>query len=154
MSATTMISGFDGFGCLNFGSAGTPPYESEWRTVWRKSSVPRLRRRRRWASRAASARVSGSIARWSCCISSRDACMKSTSSGSGLRSVRAIASTPRSATSRRRISASTSSRNSFSRASNSSRWKRSASGSSALVARLALAALRRRAPSSAAVRPS
>ena len=32
--------------------------------------------------------------------------MKSTSSGSGLRSVRAIASTPRSATSRRRISAS------------------------------------------------
>ena len=39
-------------------------------------------------------------------ISSREACMKSTSSGSGLRSVLAIASTPRSATSRRRISAS------------------------------------------------
>ncbi len=49
------------------------------------------------------------MARWSASISSRDACMKSTSSGSGLRSVRAIASTPRSATRRRRISASTSS---------------------------------------------
>ena len=46
--------------------------------------------------------------------------MKSTSSGSGLRSVRAIASTPRSATSRRRISASTSSRSSRRRVSNSS----------------------------------
>ena len=59
MSATTMISGFDGRGRLNFGSAGTPPYDSEWRTVCRKSSVPRCRCRRRCASRAASARVSG-----------------------------------------------------------------------------------------------
>src|SRR4030095_7598509 len=42
----------------------------------------------------------------SAAISSRLACMKSTSSGSGLRSVRAMASTPRSATSRRRVSAS------------------------------------------------
>ena len=31
MSATTMISGFDGRGRLNFGSAGMPPYAIEWR---------------------------------------------------------------------------------------------------------------------------
>ena len=31
MSATTMISGFDGRGRLNFGSTGTPPYAIEWR---------------------------------------------------------------------------------------------------------------------------
>ena len=59
MSATTMISGFDGCGLRNFGSAGTPPYDSDARTVLRKSRLPRWRRRRRCASRAASERVSG-----------------------------------------------------------------------------------------------
>src|SRR5436853_81277 len=47
MSATTMISGRDGRGWRNLGSAGTPPYDSECRTVDRKSRWPRLRRRRR-----------------------------------------------------------------------------------------------------------
>ena len=41
MSATTMISGFDGCGFLNFGSAGTPPYDSDSRIVLRKSRCPR-----------------------------------------------------------------------------------------------------------------
>ena len=59
MSATTMISGRDGRGWRNLGSAGTPPYDNECRTVDRKSRWPRLRRRRRWARRAASARVNG-----------------------------------------------------------------------------------------------
>src|SRR3954447_24308301 len=59
MSATTITSGFDGWGLRNFGSAGTPPYDNEARTVLRKSRWPRLRRRRRCARRAASARVSG-----------------------------------------------------------------------------------------------
>src|SRR3954470_17926667 len=40
MSATTMISGFDGCGFLNLGSAGTPPYDSDSRIVLRKSRVP------------------------------------------------------------------------------------------------------------------
>ena len=59
MSAITKISGFDGRGYLNFGSAGTPPYESEWRTVLRKSSGPLRPWRRLRASRTASLRVSG-----------------------------------------------------------------------------------------------
>ncbi len=54
--------------------------------------------------------------------------MKSMSSGSGLRSVLAIASAPRSATSRRRISASISLRSASMRASYSSRARRSSSG--------------------------
>ena len=33
MSATTMISGFDGRGRLNLGSIGMPPYAIEWRIV-------------------------------------------------------------------------------------------------------------------------
>ena len=49
MSATTMISGRDGRGWRNLGSAGTPPYDSECRTVDRKSRWPRLRRFRRCA---------------------------------------------------------------------------------------------------------
>ena len=79
------------------------------------------------------------MARRSAAISSRVACMKSTSSGSGLRSVRAIASTPRSATRRRRISASISFRSWSMRISYSSCSRRSSSGVSGpggLLARL------------------
>ena len=56
--------------------------------------------------------------------------MKSTSSGNGLRNVRAIASTPRSATSRRRISASIISLKTLSRPSKSSRASRSSNAPS------------------------
>ena len=59
MSAMTKISGFDGRGYLNRGSAGTPPYDSEWRTVARKSSGPLRPCLRLRANRAASFRVSG-----------------------------------------------------------------------------------------------
>ena len=73
----------------------------------RKSSGPLRPWRRLRARRAASLRVSGYSALLQRSASRRaTACMNSTSSGSGLRSVLAIASTPRSATSRRRISAS------------------------------------------------
>ncbi len=37
MSATTITSGFVGCGLRNFGSAGTPPYDNDARTVLRKS---------------------------------------------------------------------------------------------------------------------
>ena len=39
MSAITMISGFDGCGWRNFGSAGTPPYDNDARTVLRNPPV-------------------------------------------------------------------------------------------------------------------
>ena len=77
----------------------------------RKSSGPLRPWRRLRVRRAASLRVSGYSAFFSDCISSREACMNSTSSGSGLRSVLAIALGTASATSRRRISASTSALN-------------------------------------------
>ncbi len=74
--------------------------------VERKSSGPLRPWRRFRARRTASLRVSGWMARRSDASSSRVACMKSMSSGSGLRNDRASASVPRSATSRRRISSS------------------------------------------------
>src|SRR5258708_3521167 len=58
MSATTMISGFEGCGWRNFGSAGTPPEEGDARTVLREARGPRCRRRRRRARLAR--RVPGS----------------------------------------------------------------------------------------------
>ena len=66
--------------------------------------------RRLRARRTASLRVRGWMARRSEASSSRVACMKSISSGRGLRRERASASVPRSATSRRRISSSSSRR--------------------------------------------
>jgi hypothetical protein len=101
---------------------------AEWRIVLRKSSGPLRPWRRLRARRAANFRVSGWSALRNASISSRLACMKSTSSGSGLRSVLAIASMPRSATRRRRISASISFLNRSMRASYSSCSRRSSSG--------------------------
>ena len=55
----TMISGLAGRGYRNLGSRGTPPVESEWRTVLRKSSGPLRPCRRLRASRTASFRDRG-----------------------------------------------------------------------------------------------
>ena len=130
MSATTMISGLDGCGWLELGLGGHPavgqrvPGRSCGSRGCPGGGVGGAARGGRPAT--------GSAGRWpagAACISSREACMKSTSSGSGLRSVRAIASTPRSATRRRRISASIISCSSRRRASYSSSWRRAASGS-------------------------
>ncbi len=93
----------------------------------RKSNGPLRLCFRFRARRAASFLVSGCIALRMFAISSREACMKSTSSGSGLRSVFAIASTPLSATSLRRISDSISFFRSSILFSNSSRSSRSSS---------------------------
>ncbi len=93
----------------------------------RKSSGPLRLCLRLRARRAASLRVRGPSDFFNACISSRDACMNSTSSGSGLRSVLAIASAPRSATRRRRISASISPLNFSIRSWNSSFSRRSSS---------------------------
>ena len=108
------------------GLGGTPPVDSERRTVRRKSSAPR--RAAVWASLAASFLASGCIAARRAARSVRDALRKSTSSGSGLRSVRATASAPRSSTSRRLISASTSWRNRSSRSVYSSTSRRPGAG--------------------------
>ena len=125
ISAITMSSGFEGRGERNLGSAGTPPYANEWRTVLRKSSGPLRPLRRLRVRRAAILRVSGYSAFLRFAISSRLACMNSTSSGSGLRRVFAMASAPRSATSLRRISASISCLNFSMRLSISSLLRRS-----------------------------
>ena len=103
--------------------------------VDRKSSGPLRPWRRLRARRTASLRVSGWMARRSDASSSRVACMKSISSGRGLRSDRARASVPRSATSRRRISSSSSRRSRSRRALNSSRARRSSSGVSVPLGR-------------------
>src|SRR3954465_10552663 len=71
MSATTISSGFDGRGYLNFGSTGTPPVDSECRMVLRKSSGPLRPWRRLRARRAASLRGSGDSALFRDCLSSR-----------------------------------------------------------------------------------
>ena len=55
----TTISGLDGRGYRNLGSTGTPPVDSEWRTVVRKSSGPLRPWRRLRARRTASLRDSG-----------------------------------------------------------------------------------------------
>ena len=123
MSATSMISGLAGRGLRYAKSTGTPPLARDFLTVRRKSSVARCRCRRLCASRAASFLASG---RTVCLIPAswaREALRNSTSSGSGRRSVTATASAPRSAISRRRISASTSARAASTRAS----WSASAS---------------------------
>ena len=127
MSAMTTISGLEGLGYLKRGSTGTPPVESEWRTVFRKSSGPFRPWRRLRASRTANFRDSGWSAPRNATSSSLVACMKSMSSGSGLRSDLASASLPRSATNRRRISFSISWRSLSIRDWYSSRTNRSSS---------------------------
>ena len=87
-----------------------PPVDSDRRKVRRKSSRPCRPIRRRRARRDAIRRANGRSDRCSAARSSRLAWRKSTSSGSGRRTDRATACGPRSATSRRRTSASTSSR--------------------------------------------
>ena len=124
MSARTRISGFDGWGRRKRGSTGTPPYDSDWRTVRRMSRRPRRWWRRLRARRAAMRRARGCRVRRSAARSSGLAWRKSTSAGSGRRSAPATTSGPCSATSRRRTSASISARSRSRRARSSSRSRR------------------------------
>ena len=95
MSHNTNSSGRWGARWRNAVSNGTPPVDSERRTVRRMSSPPRLERRRFIATRDASLRASGLIARLSSLISSLVADKKSRSSGRGRTAYRATASAPR-----------------------------------------------------------